>query len=453
MAEKKSSMLRRQQQLIKQQKQVKAAASKKLPAKGGTSAGKPKAVAQRTATAVKQKVTQDVAMTRALADNMKRNQARDARQIPADKSPKVRRVGPGGANPKPQGSLPPGKRGGDIKPKGGSLTTTEKGGSIRQRGGPLAKTSPVEQVKVKDLGKGSKQLPPGQSGGSLAANASNARRSTAALPAASSASRRQAASAKAQAAAQGSTGPNRVGQPAGAANRMYGANRVNAAVSRANQQAASSRLMRGGTATAVVGALLNAPEEIRKGIRLAKDPKGTIQRASEEYLRGDRPVSKAEARRSNKPQRQGPPVPARLKNAPPAPNLLSPTSTARSANDAQASRSSAQREAVGGRTAAPATRQSVTRPSQAQPRTSSGTAGTGRKWEDFNPGRGTSETNNPLIAKDSWLMGKIKQREEGQAKNVGPSKDGKEYSSAKQAADIVARRKKKEEEDKKKSAS
>jgi hypothetical protein len=38
-----------------------------------------------------------------------------------------------------------------------------------------------------------------------------------------------------------------------------------------------------------------------------------------------------------------------------------------------------------------------------------------REWKDFNPGRGTSRTNNPLIQKDEWLLGKIKQREQASA--------------------------------------
>jgi hypothetical protein len=49
-------------------------------------------------------------------------------------------------------------------------------------------------------------------------------------------------------------------------------------------------------------------------------------------------------------------------------------------------------------------------------------------------------------------MSKLKEREEGQAKNVGPVKDGGEYSASKKAAEIVERRKKKEEEEKKKAA-
>jgi hypothetical protein len=130
--------------------------------------------------------------------------------------------------------------------------------------------------------------------------------------------------------------------------------------------------------------------------------------------------------------------------------LQAATPPPKTANQGQATRQAEQRRSVGATTAAPAPRQSPVRPSQSQPRSASGTAGTGRKWEDFNTGRGTSETNNPLIKKDPWLMSKLKEREDGQAKNVGPVKDGGEYSASKKAAEIVERRKKKEEEEKKK---
>ena len=127
------------------------------------------------------------------------------------------------------------------------------------------------------------------------------------------------------------------------------------------------------------------------------------------------------------------------------------TPDTKSANDGQRTRQAEQRRSSGSVTAAPQPRQSSVRPSQSAPRTATAGAGAkGSKWEDFNPGRGTSETTNPLIKKDSWLMGKIKQREDTQSKNVGPVSDGGEYSASKKSAEIVARRKKKEEEDKKK---
>ena len=243
---KQPSMLTRQRQLRNQQQQVKRASSNQLPPSGGTSANRPKAVAQRTATAVGQRVTQDVATIRALADNMRRNQARADRQIPADKSPSTRRVGPGGANPKPQGQLPPGQRGGQLRTRGGALAT-------RPSGGVLGKPSnTVQPVRVRDIGNtrrpqltGQRDLPGGTGGGDTV-RGSGVRTgqpgpNRAQLPqgarggdlARTQSPRRSDAQARQNRAAAGSTGPNRVGQPSGSANRMYGAGRVNAAVDRA----------------------------------------------------------------------------------------------------------------------------------------------------------------------------------------------------------------------------
>ncbi len=77
----------------------------------------------------------------------------------------------------------------------------------------------------------------------------------------------------------------------------------------------------------------------------------------------------------------------------------------------------------------PPTRPSASRPSQSTPSrsTASGSgsqrstapqatkpAMPGRKWEDFNPGRGTSKSNNPLLDRDSGgmkLRDRMKQRE------------------------------------------
>jgi hypothetical protein len=108
----------------------------------------------------------------------------------------------------------------------------------------------------------------------------------------------------------------------------------------------------------------------------------------------------------------------------------------KSANDGQASRRDSQRQQAGGtaRAAAPA-KQSTVRPSQAETRTpATGTAGKGQKWEDFNKGRGTSKTNNPLITKDEWLMSKIKGRESPVEKKEEEDKKKKKKQSAANAA-------------------
>jgi hypothetical protein len=156
---KRPSMLQRQRQLLKQRNQVKKAGSTQLPPKGGTSAGSPKAGAQRLATAVKQKVQQDVTVTRALADNMRRNNERDARQIKPDPSPKVRYSGSGGPNPKPR-NLPP-----VTKPvKGGSSGVTS--GSSAAKATP-PNTIRAPQTKGKPIPNTIKQNRPAPRGGAL----------------------------------------------------------------------------------------------------------------------------------------------------------------------------------------------------------------------------------------------------------------------------------------------
>jgi hypothetical protein len=238
---------------------------------------------------------------------------------------------------------------------------------------------------------------------------------------------------------------------------MYGADRVNAAVGRAERQNAMSKATsRGMVGGAIAGAALNAPEEIRKGVRLVQDPKGATQDALNDSgitIFGKGPRMRGQEQKASNKQKADNNSRLAANERVKAGRLQAATPPPKTANQGQATRQAEQRRSVGATTASPAPRQSPVRPSQSQPRSvASGTAGTGRKWEDFNTGRGTSETNNPLIKKDPWLMSKLKEREDGQAKNVGPVKDGGEYSASKKAAEIVERRKKKEEEEKKKAA-
>lgn len=172
---KRPSMLTRQRQLIKQRNQVKSQASKQLPPRGGTSANSSKATGQRNATRAELKARQTQTVLRALGENIKKEAAREARQIKPDPSPKTRYVGPNGANPKGPGSLPPGQRGGDMKPRGGPLTRRTQGQPTRTGG-----QERVQQVSVRDLGNrqtpqvqgqsGQRALPPGQKGGGLSKN-------------------------------------------------------------------------------------------------------------------------------------------------------------------------------------------------------------------------------------------------------------------------------------------
>jgi hypothetical protein len=98
--------------------------------------------------------------------------------------------------------------------------------------------------------------------------------------------RRTSARNRQATAGRGTTGPNRTGQPAGSANRMFGANRVNQAVNRAVTQNTLRQAMRGGTGASIVGALLNAPEELKKLQALLRNPKGALSRASSDILSG-----------------------------------------------------------------------------------------------------------------------------------------------------------------------
>ena len=399
---------------------------KKLPPKGGTTANSPKAQYQRGVTRDQQAKQALTTISRGTSRMVRRMNAQDKQEAAAKGTQGTRqRVATGTPN-RPQ--LPP---------------AVNRPPAKNNRGG--TSSSRVEQVTVRDVTKKPGQL----SAGSNQPRTLPGSRSGASLPPAkqgpAAPSRRQTAQAKADAATRGST----------------------------RQTAMSKATSRGIVGGSIAGAILSAPEEIRKGVRLVQNPGKATKEAVDNHMNsmawlGD---GKSNSRRSpnvdrrpNKPGERSTSSRGQVSN----PRNLdygqgnyrdnlsrkpSPTPPPKTANQGQATRQAEQRRSVGATTAAPAPRQSPVRPSQSQPRSAaSGTAGTGRKWEDFNTGRGTSETNNPLIKKDPWLMSKLKEREDGQAKNVGPVKDGGEYSASKKAAEIVERRKKKEEEEKKKAA-
>jgi hypothetical protein len=133
-------------------------------------------------------------------------------------------------------------------------------------------------------------LPPGRSGGALATRPPTQ-------------STRQAnARAQLRDASRGSTGPNRVGQPAGSANRMYGANVVNNSVNRAvTQTNLRGALAKGAAPTAIAGALLNAPAEFKKLQALLRNPKGALSRASSDILSG-KPYDPQTVTKASKPK-------------------------------------------------------------------------------------------------------------------------------------------------------
>ena len=172
-----------------------------------------------------------------------------------------------------------------------------------RQGGPLA-TRPGTRPA----------LPPGRQGGAVVrqgnAKPENPRRTNA--------RNRQAT------AGRGTTGPGRVGQPAGSANRMFGANRVNQAVNRAVTQSNLRTAFRGGTGASIVGALLNAPEELKKLQALLRNPKGALSRASSDILSG----------KAYNPETVKPSTPAK-----PKPNMNRPSIRYEKLADTQAPRS------------------------------------------------------------------------------------------------------------------
>lgn len=128
----------------------------------------------------------------------------------------------------------------------------------------------------------------------------------------------------------------------------------------------------------------------------------------------DRELARREAAKAKDKKfgTRGPAIPSRLlqqaqqQNDQPQPTpTRSQTTTSRSTGSYQAPRPStpslSQRPAAGASSGQSGA--STAQPTAAQ------------KWSDFNPGRGTSRTNNPLIKNDSWLMGRINQREQASA--------------------------------------
>jgi hypothetical protein len=214
-------------------------------------------------------------------------------------------------------------------------------------------------------------LPPGRSGGALATRPPTQ-------------STRQAnARAQLRDASRGSTGPNRVGQPAGSANRMYGANVVNNSVNRAvTQTNLRGALAKGAAPTAIAGALLNAQAEFEKLKALLRNPKGALSRASSDILSGKpydpKTVTKA-SKPKPKPQRQGPAVPARLANAPAAPKPPKPPAATASTRASAPSRSSTPARPAASRPAAsrPAATPAKAKPPAASKPTVAQTSGIG----------------------------------------------------------------------------
>ena len=230
-------------------------------------------------------------------------------------------------------------------------------------------------------------LPPGRSGGALATRPPTQ-------------STRQAnARAQLRDASRGSTGPNRVGQPAGSANRMYGANVVNNSVNRA---VAATRLAGLGKAVGKVA----LPAAIATQ---AMDVVGGFQKlANHPFIKGRPKPAKPTA----KPQRQGPAVPARLANSPKPANLSKPTPKPKPSSATTPTRSSAPARSSAAASRPVASRPAAT-PAKAKPPAASATSAERRvsaSTSNRESGNyGTSKTNNPLM-KD--MVARMKARED-----------------------------------------
>jgi hypothetical protein len=196
----------------------------------------------------------------------------------------------------------------------------------------------------------------------------------------------------------------------------------------ATTAAAKSKLLgKGAVGTAIVGSILNAPEEIRKGVRLAKDPKGAVSDVlkglgftegflskfnkkggtSKEDKRSNRPGGGSKPKKLARPasdyeklfQTGGSRANYGLDKAPPAPEL--PAAINRSSSNNNSNTPSKNNSTKN---------KNNSSSSSASTTSTSGTpAKPGQKWSDFNPGRGTSKTNNPLM-KD--MIKRMKDRED-----------------------------------------
>jgi hypothetical protein len=222
----------------------------------------------------------------------------------------------------------------------------------------------------------------------------------------------------------------------------------------ATTAAAKSKLMgKGAVGTAVLGAILNAPDEIRKGVRLAKDPKGAFSDVTKNLgltmFDGKRGGVKADANnRSSRGIRIS--DKARKRDA-----VTVPTGS-QEYNDFRRNQIEAEKQrlkkvgnppASGGRSSSSSS-STPSRGSSTQSRSSSSsssasttssstpTSGTpakpGQEWKNWNPGRGTSKTNNPLM-KD--MIKRMKDREDKEQSSkaqqlTDKSRQNSGYSSA-----------------------
>lgn len=277
-------------------------------------------------------------------------------------------------------ALPPGRQGG--------ATTTSRGGAVATR--PEPRPRPGGRVVVDE----SPRLPAGRQGGAVTT----------------------------------SQGGSAVRSPGGAVSRSGVAGRLANTASAAGRSGAGRALGRAG----LVGLALGA---IQAGLASTDTKEGAnVRRSMQEEQDFKNGIIKRWTGKGERPAASKPPVqlgrtgrggssqdlPLRGKAGPAVPSRLlrlaqqqgddrpTPPPTTRSTRSAASGSGSTGSY----RPAAPWSPRSPQRPAAAP---SSGQSGNARTWDQFNPGRGTSRTNNPLIKKDDWLMGRINQREQASA--------------------------------------
>lgn len=86
--------------------------------------------------------------------------------------------------------------------------------------------------------------------------------------------------------------------------------------------------------------------------------------------------------------------------------------------------SSRRQPSSGGGSSAPSRPVSTSPSRSSSPQTSTGTAGKGRSWDEFNPNRGTSKSNNPLLDREGgYLRDRMKAREDAANKKFDTKSD------------------------------
>lgn len=350
MAPKKPTMLQRQRALRNQQQQNKQQSSKQLPPKGQTSANSRQARGQRTSTAKAQAANQQRVIARGMEGFVRRGQAMDK----LDKAAK----GTQGS-----GTRTAGAGGGLAKRQPAAVSTRQSGkpsttgGRVQPSTGGGASSNRVQPVRVRDLGT---TKPQQMTGGG-----------TRALPP----GRTGGALSRSSSAAQGAA--KNIGRAGKALTGLKGG-------------LLAAALMEGGSRAidAGVGAY-------KQAIRKERGERAAESGQSGRYVPGGQQSRGGMGGVGNIPPGEGPrnnPNFGKPAAKPPArPSASRPSQTTPSRNTASSSGSQ--------RSAAPQA------PKPAMP---------GRKWDDFNPGRGTSKSNNPLLDRDSGgmkLRDRMKQRE------------------------------------------